>query len=51
MSKSTSTIQGQISNCEKSLSEAIELCEQVAGQHEYDFNFSLQSFKNELQMI
>ena len=51
MSKSTSTIQGQISNCEKSISEAIELCEQDSGEHEYDFHFNLQSFKDELKMM
>ena len=49
MSKSTSTIQGQISTCEKSILEAIKLCEQVAGEHDYDFHFYLQSFKDELE--
>ena len=51
MFKSTSTLQGQISNCKKSISEAIQLCEQVAGEHEYDFHFNLQSFKDELQTM
>ena len=51
MSKSTSTIQGQISNSERSISEAMELCVEVAGQPDYEINFSLQSFEDGLQMM
>ena len=38
-----------MSSCERSISRAIDLC--VAGQPNYEFNFNVQSLKDNLQRV
>ncbi|KAJ7312807.1 hypothetical protein OS493_039500 [Desmophyllum pertusum] len=44
MPKSLSTIQNQIAGCERSISEALAQCAAQAGDKDFQFNFSLNSF-------
>ena len=51
MPKSMSTIQNQISGCERSVKESLSQCAELVGDRNYTFSFSLRAFVKDITTL